>query len=232
MAKRTFEMNNKQYSSMMDIARDLGIKRVYPKDFEKYGIKEVVAGQETKVDVPAETKVEAPKAEKKQPAPEKSKKAESTKSTKEDKKVESKDDRRFTRKTGTEEQIKEVQGNVKSMTLVEFNGFIKHFTVEALEKMATEVGVNLWENISNQPIRRMRLLMELKNYYYPNEKIEVKPASCWKKIELQKLIDLATEKKLQFKVVTDEKIQRMSVVMALNNAGLTPDDIKEETANA
>ena len=39
--KHTFEMNGKSYNSMMDIARDLGVKRVYHKDFDKYGIKEV-----------------------------------------------------------------------------------------------------------------------------------------------------------------------------------------------
>lgn len=41
MSKRVFEMGGKQYKSMLEIARELGLKRVYPKDFDKYGIVEV-----------------------------------------------------------------------------------------------------------------------------------------------------------------------------------------------
>ena len=39
--KRTFELNGKSYNTMMEMARELGVKRIYPKDFDKYGIKEV-----------------------------------------------------------------------------------------------------------------------------------------------------------------------------------------------
>ena len=38
--KKTFEMNGKTYDSMTAIAKELGVKRIYPKDFAKYGITE------------------------------------------------------------------------------------------------------------------------------------------------------------------------------------------------
>ena len=39
--KRTFELNGKSYNTLMEMVRELGVKRIYPKDFDKYGIKEV-----------------------------------------------------------------------------------------------------------------------------------------------------------------------------------------------
>lgn len=38
--KKTFEMNGKAYDSMTAIAKELGVKRIYPNDFAKYGITE------------------------------------------------------------------------------------------------------------------------------------------------------------------------------------------------
>lgn len=239
--KRTFEMNGKQYTSMMEIARELGVNRIYPRDFGKYNIVETTGqaisaatqkveekSQETKVaeEVKAEEKKTVEKSEKKQEKNQKESKAEK-KTVKTDKveKDQPKVDHRFTRKVGTPEEIQEVQDKVGQMTIVEFNNFIKHFSVEALIQMAETAGVNTWESIDNEPIRRMRLLMELKGHYFPNEKTPVKPNSGWRKIELAELIKLAKSKKVEYKTSDDEKIQRMHVVIALNKAGLTPDDI-------
>ena len=243
--KRTFEMNGNQYTSMMDIARELGVKRVYPKDFDKYGIVETT-GQvaDTKVEETqkavddtvqkAETKTEkqtteTKKSSKKQDTPKVEKKSEETpKAEKSEKKEQPKVDRRFTRKTGTAEEIQEVQNKVTQMTIVEFNNYIKHFSLDALVQMAEAVGVKTWEDIENEPIRKMRLLMEIKGYYFPNDKTPVKPNSCWRKVPLEKLLELADEKKLEYKTSSDSKIQRMWVILALNNAGLTPQDLKQE----
>ena len=38
---RKFKYNGKTYSSMMSIAREIGISRLYPRDFAKYGVEEV-----------------------------------------------------------------------------------------------------------------------------------------------------------------------------------------------
>lgn len=256
--KRTFEMNGKSYTSMMEIARELGVKRIYPRDFDKYGIVEttgtvtdapVVDGTQKSSEVKTEkvaekqaagskeepkttTKTDKPKknnkktAEKAETTKKAPKKEEQPKDKKEDKQP--KVDRRFTRKVGTPEQIKEVQDKAGQMTIVEFSNFIKHFSLDALVQLAEDAGVNTWESISNEPIRKMRLLMEIKGHYFPNDKTPVKPSSCWKKVSLEKLLELADEKKLEYKKSSDEKIQRMWVILALNNAKLTLQDLKQE----
>lgn len=241
--KRTFEMNGNQYTSMMDIARELGVKRVYPKDFDKYGIVETTGQvadtkaeetQKTADDTvqkaeTTETKKSDKKSSKKQDTPKVEKKSEEQpKVEKSEKKEQPKVDRRFTRKTGTAEEIQEVQNKVTQMTIVEFNNYIKHFSLDALVQMAEAVGVKTWEDIENEPIHKMRLLMEIKGYYFPNDKTPVKPNSCWRKVPLEKLLELADEKKLEYKTSSDSKIQRMWVILALNNAGLTPQDLKQE----
>ena len=38
--KRTFEMGGKSYTTLTAIAKELGVKRIYPRDFAKYGITE------------------------------------------------------------------------------------------------------------------------------------------------------------------------------------------------
>lgn len=246
---RTFRMNGKVYTSMMDIARDLGLKRVYPRDFAKLGIEEItddstdvqdnstdvkvesvqVDAQEDKADEEKtaekkETAKQPKKEQKKQPE----KKSEATaKAAKKEVENQPKVDKRFTRKLGTPEQIKEVQDNVSKMNINEFSNFIKHFAVEALVQMAEDAGVNTWENMENEPIRKMRLLMELKAHYYPNDKTPVKPSSQWRKNTLEELLGLAKAKKLQYKTSDDPKIQRMWVIVALNDANLTPQDLKK-----
>lgn len=39
---RKFSFNGKTYNSIMSIAREIGINRIYRKDFAKYGIEEIV----------------------------------------------------------------------------------------------------------------------------------------------------------------------------------------------
>lgn len=243
---RTFEMNGKSYTSMMDIARELGVKRVYPRDFDKYGIVETTGKDNAdKTSEPvAEEKSSKPDTKKSTPVKKNTETKKSVKESETDNKTsdtseEPKIDKRFTRKLGTPEQIQEVQNKVSQMTIVEFNDYIKHFSLDALIQMAETAGVKTWESIDNEPIRKMRLLMEIKGHYFPNDKTPVKPSSAWKNYELDVLLKLAKQKKLKFKTSDDVKIQRMWVVVALNKAGLTPDDLekkntkkkKEETAN-
>lgn len=247
---RTFEMNGKTYTSMMDIARDLGVKRVYPRDFAKYGIVETTAQADDQkaaddVAAPADQNVVADKAddtkaeqkaEKAEKAAEKKQDKKADKSNKADKAAEEKKeedkkdeqpkvDKRFTRKLGTPEQVQEALDKAGKLDVVEFNNYIKHFSVSALEEIATTAGVKLWDDITNEPIRKMRLLMEIKAHYYPTQKTPVKPNSEWRKVGLDELLALAADKKLDYKQSSDEKIQRMWVIMALKDAGLTPQDL-------
>ena len=205
--KRTFVMNGKTYNSMMDIARELGVKRVYPRDFAKLGIIETTGSddvaEETVADVAEETVADVAEE-----TPKKS-------------------------GTGTPDEIKKAQDSVSSATLEEFNNTIRHFNLEALVTMAEEAGVKTWDTITNAPIRKMRLLMELKGHYYPGQKLPVKVGSVWHKLTLEQLMELADENNLDYKKIEDKKIQRMWVTMALNKSGLKPEDYKQEdSANA
>lgn len=255
---RTFTMNGNTYTSMMDIARELGVKRVYPRDFTKYGIVETT-GQDTQVaddntqaqvadtvdttvaataDVQDDDTVQAQQDDtqadnagddQKQDDNKVEDKAEETQDAKaDDKKDEPKVDKRFTRKLGTPEQIKEAQENAGKMDIISFNNYIKHFTVDALVALADAAGVKNWDSITNEPIRKMRLLMEIKAFYYPQDKTPVKPNSEWRKVELADLMALAKKHKLNFKKSDDEKIQRMWVIMAIKAANLTPQDLPQK----
>ena len=225
--KRTFVMNGKTYNSMMDIARELGVKRVYPRDFAKLGIiettgsddvadvadvaEETVADVADVADVAEETVADVAEETVADVAEETPKKS----------------------GTGTPDEIKKAQDSVSSATLEEFNNTIRHFNLEALVTMAEEAGVKTWDTITNAPIRKMRLLMELKGHYYPGQKLPVKVGSVWHKLTLEQLMELADENNLDYKKIEDKKIQRMWVTMALNKSGLKPEDYKQEdSANA
>ena len=228
--KRTFVMNGKTYNSMMDIARELGVKRVYPRDFSKLGIiettgsddvaevadvadvaEETVADVADVADVAEETVADVAEETVADVAEETPKKS----------------------GTGTPDEIKKAQDSVSSATLEEFNNTIRHFNLEALVTMAEEAGVKTWDTITNAPIRKMRLLMELKGHYYPGQKLPVKVGSVWHKLTLEQLMELADENNLDYKKIEDKKIQRMWVTMALNKSGLKPEDYKQEdSANA
>lgn len=56
---RKFKYNGKTYDSMMNIARELGINRLYPRDFAKYGVEEITDVNNVQVgdvqDVPSTT---------------------------------------------------------------------------------------------------------------------------------------------------------------------------------
>lgn len=232
MKTRTFKMNDKTYTSMMDIARELGIKRVYPRDFAKYGIVELTDSQDTadestKVDDVVQ-EVKADVAEEKNDKPQ----ADDTKNSKAK-------TQKHVHKVGTAEEIQSVKDNVGSMTIQEFCEEVKHFTVSALLELAkhADPAMNTWDSITNEPIRKMRLTMELKKFYFPNDKLaSAKPATGWKKMELNKMLEIADNNHVDYKKYDDEKIQRMWLTVALNKAGLNPQDYqnikdKQEVAN-
>ena len=265
---RTFTMNGNTYTSMMDIARELGVKRVYPRDFDKYGIVETT-GQDAQVAVDDTVKTDDTQAQvadtadttvaatddvqaqqddtqvgvddsqqvddtqsdvtddQTQDADKADEDVQDTKA--DDKKAdEPKVDKRFTRKLGTPEQIKEAQENAGKMDIISFINYIKHFTVDALVALADAAGVKNWDSITNEPIRKMRLLMEIKAFYYPQDKTPVKPNSEWRKVDLADLLALAKKHKLNYKKSDDEKIQRMWVIMAIKAANLTPQDLPQK----
>lgn len=272
MKTRTFKMNDKTYTSMMDIAREIGIKRVYPRDFAKYGIVELTDSQDTadestkvddvvqevKADVAETTKAdETQKTETSEPVGKSDNNLNVNDTSKEEVKAsdeaEEKNDnpqaddtknskaktQKHVHKVGTAEEIQSVKDNVGSMTIQEFCEEVKHFTVSALLELAkhADPAMNTWDSITNEPIRKMRLTMELKKFYFPNDKLaSAKPATGWKKMELNKMLEIADNNHVDYKKYDDEKIQRMWLTVALNKAGLNPQDYqnpkdKQEVAN-
>lgn len=240
---RTFTMNGKNYNTLMDIARDLGVKRVYPRDFDKYGIVETTQTNDTQVkgDVQQDNTANSQQATDKKAAKKKTdKEATKVTATKKSTKVandaadkkadEPKVDKRFTRKLGTLEQVQEALDKAGKVDVIEFNNYIKHFSLNALETIAVKANVKLWDDITNESIRKMRLLMEIKAHFYPTQKTPVKPNSEWRKVDLNDLLSLAKDKKLDFKQSPDEKIQRMRVIMAIKAAGLTLQDLPQKVA--
>lgn len=212
--KRQFTMNGKKYDSMLQIAKDLGKSRIYPKDFDKYGIVETtgqddtqdtpVVAVEPEVTVPVEVKVEEPAKDTEEPK---------------------RDSKKVVKAYGTDEEIAEAEKIAKESTLEEFYSKIKNFTVDALSKMATTVGLSDWSNMENSTIRRMHLMADIKKYYFPNDSLPIKKKSVWSKTSLEDMLKLADSKGVEYKKYEDEKIQRMRVTVALNLAGLTPEDI-------
>lgn len=231
--KRTFSMNGKTYESMMDIAREIGIKRVYPRDFDKYGVVETTGQDvaETSKDVPV-AKTEEPKEV------EKEEKKVSTPEPKPEKKSKSKADKVDAEMTAKEDageaavDVDDLVSKVPEMSIIQFNDIIGKWDVDSLVKLAEKAGVNLWDKITNASIRKMRLLMEIKKFYYPNDKVPVKPDSVWKNIPLESLIKLADEKSLEYRKSDESKIQRMWVIKALNDAGVSPDEVKTDEVAA
>lgn len=254
--KRTFKMNDHTYTSMMDIARELGVKRVYPRDFGKYGIVELTEDdaeatsaepEQTKAEPEAEATAEAvaetsaeseapvdePKAEVEEPA-EESKAAKKLKADKKSSKKPIKEPKEHKElkehKTGSEEDIKELVENLPNLSLEDFQTTIKHFTNDALIALAVALkkDINQYPELTNAPIRKMRLIMELKKVLFPGQYYNTVKKSCWKKLSLDELKKLAKDNNLTYKVVDDGKVQRMFLIMELNKAGVKPAQDKED----
>ena len=229
--KKTYEMNGKTYATLSAIAKELGIARIRSNQLDKYGIKEVTSGDVKKADdtvvvndVPATVDVAADKADdkadKKVDAP-----AKKVKTTK--KSDETKDESVV--KTGTAEDIAEVEKNVVDMNARELGKAVTNFTVDALVTMVKNVDGNTWDSIKNAPIRKMRLIMELKKQYFPDEVRQAAPAkvSPWKAITTEVLKKAAKKQKVSWTECDNDSINRMRIIMALKKKGVQTEDLNK-----
>ena len=208
-SSKVYTMNGKQYKSMMDIARELGRKRVYPKDFDKLGIQCVDVTDKVEY---KQLKLDTTLVQAKQDTSEKVQNV-STKKVKRPRTV---------KRHGTSEEIAEALKMAGSVSVDEFSNYIKHFSLSSLVKLAKKSKVNAWNRIENEAIRKMRILMSLKRHFYPNTSTSSRKPSQWKNIPLQNLLDYADAYGLAHRVSDNSNIQRMWVINALNNAGVTP----------
>lgn len=235
---RKFQMNGKVYESMTAIAKELGVNRVRPTQFDKYGITEITddVTVDTKAVEEAKANAEAEKVADVKPADD----AVATEETVEEKKPKKKVVKgekvvKATKKAAEKAEVKKVTDEVKPAeednTLEGYSKKLKKASMGDLVKFAEEADVDTYETVTNEQIRRMRVTMALKAHYYPNEKLEVKKATCFKKVDLEILIKAADERGLEYKKVDFPAIQRMWVTKALVDAGVTVDDLPKKDAD-
>lgn len=230
MKTRKFQMNGKVYESMAAIAKELGVNRVRPSQFDKYGITEITDAVTVDTKAVETAKAEEPVKADTKPVSEKdsSKKKPAKKAVKttseEAKKTEDKEEVKAN--TSDDKAAVEIKSG-DDETLEEYSKRLKKSSMDDLVKYAEEAGVDVYESITNEQIRRMRITMALKAHYYPNEKLEVKKATGFKKIDLDTLIKAADERGLKYKKVDFPAIQRMWVTKALTDAGVTVDDLSK-----
>ena len=242
---RTFTMNGNTYTSMMEIARELGIKRVYPRDFAKYGIVETTdtayAGTTNKVDdVDKEVDDTTQNADT----------AVSTENTKaendsivNDKEatdnVANKEESQVTKKTASNKNKAKASAkpaSKKAEPLVGLEAYsieLRVMTLDDLVDLAKKEEVELYETVSDEKIRRMRLTMALKSKKYPGQKLNTRKAS-FRHVSLDALKEFAKEVCVEDYIVTsEERTQRMWIIHALNEAGYYDiPEKKDEVVNA
>ena len=230
MKTRKFQMNGKVYESMAAIAKELGVNRVRPSQFDKYGITEITDAVTVDTKAVETAKAEEPVKADTKPVSEKdsfkkkpAKKAVKT-TSEEAKKTEDKEEVKAN--TSDDKAAVEIKSG-DDETLEEYSKRLKKSSMDDLVKYAEEAGVDVYDSIRNEQIRRMRITMALKAHYYPNEKLEVKKATGFKKIDLDTLIKAADERGLKYKKVDFPAIQRMWVTKALTDAGVTVDDLSK-----
>lgn len=236
--KKTYEMNGKQYNTMMAMAKELGVKRIYAKDFAKYGITEVTVDDSQKDDVKVAASVDTQDTVDDVTTDEvdDNETADDNKDTEvEDKKDSQKKDNKKAapakkvaepKKTGTAADIAEVEKNVVDMDANQLGKAVTNFTTKALETMVKNVDGNLYEGITHEGIRKMRLIMELKKAYFPNEVRKAAPQSPWKAIDTTKLEKAAKKAKANVVKCDNIGIYRMRLIMALKKAGVDATAIK------
>ena len=227
-AVRTFKMNENIYNSMMDIARELGKKRIQPKDFQKYGIEEItgtVQPDDVKSDDNNKKTVVS---------------AEVSKKSDEDKKSEEKTEKKAPAKKDVDKSGKTLEKKEKvdkpsvtldelvKQSLADFSKNLRKISTEDIIQFAKDNGVDTVEDASDERIRRMRVVMNLKAKFYPGQSLEPKKVS-FKGIELQKLLDFADEQGIEYRHASEEKIQKMWVIYALNQAGFY--DLPDESVD-
>ena len=236
---RTFVMNNTTYTSMAAIAAELGVPRIRPRDFSKYGIMETTDLDNSADDAAEEVAEQTVEAE--EVADDVSEVADEVAEAESDTEEDDTDDADDADDAEAEQvddyDLKGFVESIVDMTIIDFATAIKKFSVDKLLQLIDAVGadgMNKWETIENEPIRKMRLIMELKNNLFPGEKTPVNPPSIWRGIALDKLVELADANGVEYmKVESNENIQRMRVIEALKNTDLTPDDLAaDEEADA
>jgi hypothetical protein len=227
--------DNQGFETMVAVAKHLGRSRVYPKDFERFGIVEMTAEEFEKFknqpeaeespteeagldkddmlnkEHPNKDKEEAEKAEKEEKK--KAKKAEKKEEKPEPKKEEPE------KAENKEETDKEEAEDLEFTDIEEFAMVMKGMSGTEVVGLAKDLGLEWTEN-ENKGINRMRASMALREHFFPGQRRPKAPKSPWKKFEYSELEKIAKENDLTWTQTEDEKINRMWVIHALKEAGV------------
>ena len=108
---------------------------------------------------------------------------------------------------------------------------VRKISLAGLIKMVENIQGDTWERISNEGIRKMRLIMELKKGYFPSSQPKSKSASSgpspWKGVSTADMKAAATAKGCVWKDCDNEGILRMRLIMVLKAVGVTADELKK-----
>ena len=225
----------KAFPSMLQVAKHVGKSRVFRKDFEKLGLKEMTEAEyqellnegnepEAAVEVKAEEKVETPAAEVKPEVVETETSEEEEKDEVEEapesEEEEAEEPAETEEETSEEEEkAEEVAGEVEFSDMEEFIEVMKGMSGEEVIELAQSLGVT-WNEHSHKGINRMRASMALREKYFPGQKRPKIEKSSWRNIPYKDLEALALQNNLTWTVTADEKINRMWVIDALKKAGI------------
>ena len=129
-----------------------------------------------------------------------------------------------------EEQIAQIEKDVVDyVDAAELGKAVKKISLSGLVTMVEHIQGDIWARISNEGIRKMRLIMELKKGYFPTSHPTKSSfssgASPWKKISTADLITAATATGKTWKDCSNEGILRMRLIMVLKAAGVTADTL-------
>lgn len=280
MAKREFTMNGKSYNTLTAIAKELGVKRVYTRDFAKYGIIEVTMANDGVVMVSKSVNIlddatttddnTADVAAQDADDNGNDNQSDSADAAVVDDQDDTKDDASDVvgvtsdvpqtvgqgdtkdvvidapvadtpvndakatpaQPQTEEEKIAQIEQDVVDYADAdELGKAVRKISLAGLIKMVENIQGDTWERISNEGIRKMRLIMELKKGYFPSSQPKSKSTSSgpspWKDVSIADMKAAATAKGCVWKDCDNEGILRMRLIMVLKAVGVTADELKK-----
>lgn len=238
MAKRIFTMNGKKYESMAAIAEVLGISRLRPRDFDKYGVKEITneenaieaaateevqdevsSSEETSGDVTEETSSES---EATSEVTDETDASEETEDTKEDSNEKtSSDEEKDSKKEDKPAKKKSYTiAELVKMPLSDYSKYLRKVETNELIAFAEDNKLETFDDMEDERIRRMKVAMTIKAKFFPGQALPVKKPS-FKGVDVEQLTAFADKNNIEYKKSSEPKIQKMWVIYALNQAGYT-----------
>ena len=126
------------------------------------------------------------------------------------------------------QKIQQLETNVVDMSIDDFGKELSNCTIPELDIMVDNVQGKHWLDIKHPNIRKMRLIMELKYIYFPDQAKKNTRAkkNPWKGISTENLMNVVQTHNLKYAPSFHEGIRRMRLIMALKSADITPESIK------